>query len=226
VRVRIYLPEAELGKEEALSSEQIRHLKVLRVKKGELVGIFDGIGNEYEGFYSGKVIVPEKQIDAQKEPDVKVTLAVAVPKGARMDFLIEKVSEIGVNSIVPIICSRGVVKPKGAKIERWRRIVVEACAQSERSMVPTLSNPIPFTELLSTIKQYEKAYICQKGGKVLPANKKGNILLIVGPEGDFTPEEMESALEAGCQKVSLGPTILRTETAGIVAVAQSIGKSL
>lgn len=230
MRVRLYVPEAEKGKEAAISKEQVRHLKVLRLKEGDKIGIFDGKGHEFEATYSGKVsnkIKLDKEIKGQEELKIKITLAIAVPKGARMDVLVEKVSEIGVSNIVPMICSRSVVEPREAKVERWRKIVIEACAQSERSIVPTISEPVKFGELLSTIKQYNHAFICHKTG--IPLTKEycecPDIILIVGPEGDFTPAEMEAAKEAGCTLVSLGPTILRTETAGIVAVAQITGLS-
>jgi len=230
VRVRLYIPEAEKGKEVAISKEQVRHLKVLRVKEGEIIGIFNGKGHEYEATYSGKVselLKLEKEITPQEEPNVKITIATAVPKGARMDVLVEKVSEIGVTNIVPIICSRSVVEPREAKVERWRKIAIEACSQSERSIVPTISEPVKFADLLSTIKDYNHAFLCHKTG--IPLTKEHcecpSIILIIGPEGDFTPAEMDAAKEAGCTKVSLGPTILRTETAGIVAVAQITGLS-
>ena len=230
MRVRLYIPEAGIGKEITISKEQVRHLKVLRVKEGETIGIFDGKGHEYEAVYSGKVsdkVRLDKETRSQEELKVKITLAIAVPKGARMDVLVEKVSEIGVNHIVPIICSRSVVEPRETKVERWRKIAIEACCQSERSIVPTISEPVKFADLLSTIKEYNHAFLCHKTG--IPLTKEycecPSIMLIVGPEGDFTPAEMESAKEAGCTFVSLGPTILRTETAGIVAVAQITGLS-
>lgn len=230
MRVRLYIPEAENGKEAAISKDQVRHLKVLRLKEGDKIGIYDGKGHEFETTYSGKVregkALLEKTITPREEPKVKITLATAVPKGARMDILIEKVSEIGVSNIVPMICSRSVVEPKEAK-ERWRKIVIEACSQSERSIVPTISEPIKFADLLSTIKEYNHAFICHPTG--LPLMKEycecPSTLLIVGPEGDFTPAELDAAKEAGCTPVSLGPTILRTETAGIVAVAQIVALS-
>jgi 16S rRNA (uracil1498-N3)-methyltransferase len=230
VRVRLYIPEAEKGKEAAISKEQVRHLKVLRLKEGEKIGIFDGKGHEFEATYSGKVsdkVKPDKEVKGHEEPKVNITLAIAVPKGARMDVLVEKVSEIGVSNIVPMICSRSVVEPREAKVERWRKIAIEACSQCERSIVPTISEPVKFGELLSTIKEYNHAFLCHMTGIPL-ANEYcecPSILLIVGPEGDFTPAEMEAAKEAGCTLVSLGPTILRTETAGIAAAAQIIGLS-
>jgi 16S rRNA (uracil1498-N3)-methyltransferase len=220
-----------MGKEVALTRDQVRHLRVLRLKEGEKIGVFDGKGHEFEVVYSEKVsggtIKLEKAIKSQEEPKVKITLAIAVPKGARMDVLVEKVSEMGVNCIVPIICSRSVVKPREAKVDRLRRIVLEACAQSERSIVPTISEPIVFADLLDTLKQYNHVFICHKNGTPL-ANSYDDcesVLVIVGPEGDFTPAELDAAKEAGCITVTLGPTVLRTETAGIAAVAQIIALS-
>lgn len=231
MRVRIYLPEAEIDKEIALSKEQVRHLKVLRLKEGDKIGIFDGKGHEYEGAYSAKVregkMVPETEAKPQEEPTIKITLATAVPKGARMDVLVEKVSEIGVANIVPIICKRSIVEPRENKIERWRKIATEACCQSGRSIVPTISEPVKFEEILQTIKNYDKALLCHKTGRPLTETYEqcDNIIIIIGPEGDFTPEEIEEAKTAGCTLASLGPTILRIETAGITATAQTIALS-
>ena len=231
MRIRLYVPEAAVGKEISLSKDQIRHLKVLRLKEGEKIGVFDGKGHEFEIVYSQKVsdgrIVLEHEVKSQKEPAVRITLAIAVPKGARMDVLVEKVSELGVAHIVPIICSRSVVLPREAKIDRLRKIAIEACAQSERSIVPTISEPMPFGELLNTVKNYNHSFVCHKSGQPLAGAycECATVLVVIGPEGDFTEAEMEAAKEAGCTIVSLGPTTLRTETAGITAVAQIIALS-
>ena len=229
MRVRLYVPEAEIGKEAAISKDQIRHLKVLRVKEGDKIGIFDGKGRQFETIYSEKVrsgkVLVERLIEAREEPKVRITLATAVPKGSRMDVLIEKVSELGVTDIVPIVCSRSVVEPRESKIERLRKVAIEACAQSERCIVPTISEPIELAKLLDKTKNYNQAFICHASGRPIGKEYKdtSNVLIIVGPEGDFTPAELEAAQNAGCVKVSLGPTILRTETAAITAVAQIIG---
>ncbi len=227
----MYAPEAEKDKEIAFTKDQIRHLNVLRLKEGEKIGVFDGKGHEFEIVYSEKVrsgkVRLDREIKPREEPKVKITLAMAVPKGARMDFLVEKVSEIGAFGIVPIICSRSVVKPREAKVDRLRKIAIEACAQSERSIVPTISEPIELGELLSTVKNYNHAFICHKTGQPLAKaySECATALVIVGPEGDFTPAELDAAKEAGCTLVSLGPTTLRTETAGITAVAQIVAIS-
>lgn len=219
------MPEAELGKKIILLQDQIRHLKVLRLKKGEKIRIFNGKGKEFEADYSEKVssgIMIEKEVKSQEELKVEITLGAAVPKGGRMDFLVEKVSELGITNLVPILCERSVVKPGEAKIERLQRIASEACAQSGRSIVPTITKPVVFEELLKTIKNYDCAFICHPGGKRLTRCECKKELIIVGPEGGFTEEELTAAKEKGCIEVSLSPSILRTETASIAAIAQAI----
>ncbi|HLF54246.1 MAG TPA: RsmE family RNA methyltransferase [Candidatus Nanoarchaeia archaeon] len=231
MRVRLYVLEAEIGKKITLTKEQVRHLKVLRLTEGAKIRVFDGKGREFEAVCSGKVseghIAIEREVKGRKEPNLKITLAIAVPKGNRMDFLVEKVSELGVINIVPMICSRSVVKPSEMKVERWKKIAIEACCQSDRNIVPMVSKPIAFGELLPTIKNYNHAFLCHPTGQLLAEEycECQSALIIVGPEGDFTQAEMDAAEEAGCTLVSLGPTILRVETAGITAVAQLISLS-
>lgn len=226
VRVRLYIKGAKKGKEVPISKEQVRHLKVLKVKEGEKICVFDGKGKEFEALYAGKVRVPTihigQETEAQKGPEIKVTLATCVPKASRMDFLTEKVSELGVARIIPMTSKRSVVKPRESKLERLRKVIIEACSQSGRANLPELEELISFEEVLGTIKKYDLAAICHKDGEKMRVGDAMNILLIVGPEGGFTEEEIAEAERKGCEKVSLGPTILRVETAGIAAVSQAI----
>lgn len=221
VRARIYAPEAQAGAELALSKEDIRHLKVLNVQKGELIRIFDGKGHEYEAPYDEKVRL-NKEIQPRKEASVAITLATATPKGDRMDVLVEKVSELGVLRIVPISCERGIVKPRDTKLERLQKIAIEACAQSERAVVPTIDTLTSFKAVLSTIKEYDNAYICHPDGEAI-GNVGKKILLLVGPEGGFTDNEITQAVAAGAKKIKLSNSILRVETAAITAVALTKG---
>lgn len=231
MRVRLYKEDAQKGQEVTLSKEQLRHLNVLRLRTGEPLRVFDGKGHEYEGVYTEKVrdgtLLLEREIPPQEEPKTAITLAIAVPKGSRMDFLTEKVSELGVQTIIPLLCARSVVKPGTQKIERWRRITIEACAQSGRATLPRVEDPLPFGALMEKVSNYNQAFLCQAGGEPLGSAYTGSAsaLVIVGPEGDFTEAELDGALRAGCQKVSLGPSILRTETAGIASVSQLVGLS-
>lgn len=230
VRVRFYVPEAAKGKKITLTPEQQRHLKVLRLRPGEEIAIFNGKGQEFTLPYSEKVsgrFELENETSKPKEPKTSITIAFAVPKGDRADVLVEKVSELGAVKLVPIICSRSIVHPHEGKIERWRKIAIEACCQSERNIVPTISEPVLFGKLLETIKEYNQALLCHGTGLPIGREYKEvqSTLLIVGPEGDFTTAELSAAKEAGCVFVSLAPSTLRVETAAIAAVAQVVGLS-
>lgn len=144
-----------------------------------------------------------------------------------MDVLVEKVSELGVGTIIPVIFSRSVVEPRSSKIERLRKIAIEAAAQSDRNMVPTILEPVTFKELLKQTNHYQHAYLCHKAGVPLGQCKKVSpqekVLIVVGPEGDFTDEEITAARTAGLMLTSLAGTTLRVETAAITAIAQIIG---
>jgi 16S rRNA (uracil1498-N3)-methyltransferase len=228
VRLRIYAPNAQEGKEVAIDKEQIRHLKVLRVQEGQKIALFDGKGSAFEAVYTEKVskgtVLCEKRIESHTEPHVKITLATAAPKGSRMDTLIEKVSELGVFEIIPTIYSRSVVEPRESKIERLQKIAIEACAQSERNIVPMISNTAQFKKVIDDVSRFKHKIMCHKDGKEMPI-LDGETIILVGPEGDFTPEEIEAAETKGFVKVKLANSVLRVETAAIAAVAQAVLKA-
>lgn len=218
--MRIYNPEAEEGERIKLTKEQQRHAKVLRLKAGEKIKIFDGKGKEFEGTYEEKVrgtILVGKEVASRKEPENAVSLAIAPVKGNRMDFLIEKVSELGANRIIPIETERSIVKPRESKIERWKKIAIEGCRQSGRATVPEIEEMQSFDEAVGKVSEHDRAYICDPEGEEMePA---GKVIIFVGPEGGFTDDELKKAEEAGIKKMKLSNSILRTETAGIVSVA-------
>jgi 16S rRNA (uracil1498-N3)-methyltransferase len=225
VRLRIYAPDAQEGKEVAIDKEQIRHLKVLRVQEGQKIALFDGKGSSFEAVYTEKVskgtVLCGKLLESHTEPLVKITLACAAPKGSRMDTLIEKVSELGVFEVIPTIYSRSVVEPRESKIERLQKIAIEACSQSERNIVPMISNSEKFEKVIDASSKFKNKIICHKDGKEMPV-LDGETLILIGPEGDFTPEEIKAAEEKGFVKVKLANSVLRVETAAITAVAQAV----
>lgn len=222
VRLRLYVPQAIEGKEVALGKEQIRHLKVLRVQEGQRIVLFDGRGNAFEVVYTEKVSKGEvlcgKRVESHTEPPIRITLASAAPKGSRMDTLIEKVSELGVFEVIPTIYKRSIVEPGSSKIERLQKIATEACSQSERNIVPRISESKKFEEVMKTAGKFKHKIICHKDGSEMPI-LDGETLILIGPEGDFTPEEMERTVKEGFVKVKLASSVLRVETAAITAVA-------
>ncbi len=217
-----------------IEGEEAKHIcQVLRKGEGEIIEVVDGEGIKYQvlitntgrDWVQGKILA---QIRKENEPLTHLTLAQGLIKGVRMDFLVEKITEIGVSSIIPLITEKSVVKLEKDKKEimrlnRWKKIAISGMKQSLRSRLPKIQIPILFQELLAKVKEYDLALIaCQtKRSKslkgVIDAKiRLKNVLLLVGSESGFTQEELDLALKTGVIPISLGPRRLRSETAGIV----------
>ncbi len=202
---------------------------VLRMKPGEMVELLTGDGQVHEARITSLVknriecAVISSRVD-EGEPKVKVTLAQGLPKARKMDLIVEKCVELGVNQIIPMSTERTVAKE--AKLERWQKIAKEAAEQSKRALIPQVSALKKFGDVLKLRDQYELALIPWEEEKFLtlkralaPHHTLNSILLLIGPEGGFSAAEVESAKQAGFVSVSLGKRILRTETAGMAALA-------
>ena len=158
----------------------------------------------------------------------RVTLSLGIPKGNRMDQAIDQATQLGVSAVIPLITARGVVKippsGTGSKQARWRQIAVEAAKQCGVDRLPEIDPPIPWAELLRTLPSYDRVLIATVEGPhepirpLLSGGSARNLLLLIGPEGDFTPEEIQQAVQAGAHRIGLGPTVLRCETAAVVAL--------
>jgi len=228
--------------------EEAKHiLTVLRYQKGETIDVVDGCGTRYKvliqdlgkDYVEGKILSKKRR---ENEPIVHLTLAQAICKGPRMDFLIEKVTEIGVSTIIPILTENTVIKigktadedgsaspTAKRKTERWRRLAIASMKQSLRSILPDIHNPIRFSDFLPKIKTFDLSLIgsLEKGAKSLREcdelkkrlrNKEAlhDVLIMVGPEAGFTEDELSRAKTFGAIPITLGSRRLRTETAGIV----------
>lgn len=219
----------------SLSEEDSQHLaRVLRAKIGEEITLCDDSGMEHTAKISE---ITKKLVKAvitgtcenKSEPKVKVVLFQGLPKGSKMEFIIQKCVEIGVHSIVPVATSRAVVKlseEKGkGKEERWNKIAQEAAKQSSRGVVPKVEGLISFEEAVERAKEFDLAvipYEKQEGNSlkaVLRGEKPSSIGVYIGPEGGFEESEIALAQEKGIKAVSLGKRILRTETAPITALS-------
>ena len=207
-----------------LSEEESKHcIKVLRKKIGDRVQVVDGYG----GFYECEIMQDKpkhctlKVLSEQKEfrkRDFQLTIAIAPTKNlSRFEWFLEKATEIGIDRIIPIITSRS--ERKRLKEERLERIVLTAMKQSGRAYLPELLPLTQFTELVKSDNTKLKciATCDSKNHLKLNYNCADDVCIIVGPEGDFTQEEIILAKENGFKEVSLGPSRLRVETAGIVA---------
>ncbi|MHC4696478.1 MAG: RsmE family RNA methyltransferase [Planctomycetota bacterium] len=215
-----------------LSAEESHHaISVLRIKPGEEVVLFNGAGRRAIAVVRS---VRRRRLEAAVtgitdypfDLSRNLTLAVAMPKAARQAYLIEKCTELGVSAIWPIATERSVAKPKAGAIERWRRRAVEASKQSRRLWVPTVETPQSFSESIERIPEFDATAFTalEPPGEGLPhllgrLPDDASLLVCVGPEGGWSHAEREVGISAGAVPVSLGPTVLRTETAAIAVCA-------
>ncbi len=210
-----------------------RVARVLRLGPGERLALFDGSGIEA---IAELTRVAASRVEAVAvsvqpglpEPPVRITLCQSVVKGERFEWALEKGTEIGVARFVPVVARRNVVRPgEGAKLERWRRIVVEAAEQCGRSAVPEVTPPASLDDVLESldgpaIVPYEGERETGIAAALRAMGRPGALTILIGPEGGFTQDEIERATSRGARPVSLGPRILRSETAGVVAAALAL----
>jgi 16S rRNA (uracil1498-N3)-methyltransferase len=197
-------------------------LKVLRARTGDILEVVDAdrrlFAAELRG--GGEATI----LEALEAPDesVEVSLYQAVPKGGRMDLVVEKATEVGVTRIVPLVTQRGVVEPRGGKVERWRRVAEASARQSLRLRVPEVSDPAPLARAVRQAGEGGVLLHNDPGLEALEDVVGSPANLFVGPEGGWSEEELRLAVEAGFVLAQLGPYRLRSETAGMVAVARTV----
>ncbi|HEX2741828.1 MAG TPA: RsmE family RNA methyltransferase [Rubrobacter sp.] len=195
-------------------------LKVLRGRSGDPIEVADGAGRVFAARLRGGKVVDVQEDLATQEP-VEITLYQAVPKGGRMDLVVEKATEAGATRIVPLLTERGVVNPREGKIGRWRRVVAAAARQSLRLSVPEVTEPEPFEDAVLNVG--ETGVLLHNASELRPVEAVVDTpaSLFIGPEGGWSEGELRFAEEAGLAFGGLGPYRLRSETAGIVAVARA-----
>ncbi len=210
-----------------------RIARVLRLRPGERIVLFDGSGveavAELTSATSSRAEAHVLSIrPGAAEPPVRLTLCQSVVKGGRFEWVLEKGTEIGVARFVPILTERNVARPgEGTKLDRWRRIVVEAAEQCGRSVVPEVTPPVVLEEALRGLElpalvPHEAERVVTVRAAVEALDQPRALSILVGPEGGFTPQEVRQAVSRGARTVSLGPRILRSETAGIVAATLAL----
>jgi 16S rRNA (uracil1498-N3)-methyltransferase len=206
-----------------LPEEEARHvLKVLRGRSGDAVEVVDASRRLFAAeLRGGEVAAVLEALSAPEGEDVEVSLHQAVPKGGRMDLVVEKATEVGVTSIVPLLTERGVVSPRDGKLERWRRVAGAAARQSLRLRVPDVLEPVSFPVAARRVGDAGVLLHNALGLPRLEDVAGSRASLFVGPEGGWSEEEIRLAGEAGLAFAQLGPYRLRSETAGIVAVARA-----
>ncbi len=226
-----------------LTAEQQHYLsRVLRLREGDRFIAMDGLGHWWLAKLEGnQAQILEPILQPNTELPVAITLMAALPKGNGFDEVVRYSTEVGVVAIVPLVSDRTLLNPSTGKLERWRRIAIEAAEQSERQIVPTILDPVPFATALSLAK--DRNYICVARGdsphlrdclqnkdfarsgdspnpqSPIPNTQSPSIAIATGPEGGWTAAETENAIACGFQPVSLGRRILRAVTAPLVALS-------
>lgn len=205
--------------------------RVLRLRVGDPITLFNGAGAEFaatiEELHRDAALV---RIDAERavtrESPLSLTLAQGISRGERMDWILQKATELGASRIVPVFTERSVVRLDARQTERklqhWRAIAVAACEQCGRNTVPDVAAPADIFELLSRAAGSHAARLLLSPGADISIEEIGMdaaVTVLIGPEGGLTDNEQEFALRCGFEPVRLGPRILRTETAAIAALA-------
>lgn len=238
-----------------ITGDDVKHIKnVLRGVPGDVLILSDGNGTDYEA----EIEAIEKDrviagiihtMENHTEPPVNVTLFQGIPKSDKMDYIVQKCVELGVNRIIPVITERTVVRFKGredavSKTSRWSRIALEAAKQCDRGKIPVVGAPISFDEVLSLpdifglklfpyeeeaegslnrhLEQHRIKLCSRNNGQLCNNNNTQglqDIAVLIGPEGGFTADEANKAVESGFKSVTLGPRILRSDTAGVAVAA-------
>jgi 16S rRNA (uracil1498-N3)-methyltransferase len=209
-----------------LDGPEAHHLaSVCRACPGLVVSLFNGDGREYQ---ASVVALAKRTVDLEiqastapaRELPFALEIAVGLPKGDRGQFLIEKLTELGVTAYVPLECERTIVHPGDKKVEKLQRWVIEASKQCGRNVLMRVEPPAPWTSYCQA-REGERRWLAHRGGQPLQWNSEpdARLRVAIGPEGGFTDDELRLGTDHGWQLLSLGPRILRVETAAIASAA-------
>lgn len=232
------IPEGSRPVRAPLSPADLHHAKdVLRLGQGDEIVLVEPDGRVWHALVveagpDGLLVEPGEP--AEGVSPYRVTLVQGIAKGSKVDLVIEKVTELNVEAVMPVFTERSVVRlddeKRRARGERWRRVAHAAAKQSQRSTVPRVADPVALREALDTLSGFDVVLVVWEGasatgpgiGEALDeagATAASRVALVVGPEGGLTAEEVYALEDAGARAVTLGETVLRSETAGMIAVA-------
>jgi 16S rRNA (uracil1498-N3)-methyltransferase len=221
------------GGEVVLSAQAGEHLtRVLRLETGAAFTLFNGAGGEYSATIAGTgkkvTALVRDHLAVERESPLQVTLLQGVARGERMDLIVQKATELGVTRIVPVLAERSVVKldarQRERKREHWQAIAVSACEQCGRNRVPGIGEPVALGDAIAALSPDGLHCLLAAGGETSLAAVAARVparpfVLLIGPEGGLAEHEREFALSGGFLACSLGPRVMRTETAGLAALA-------
>jgi 16S rRNA (uracil1498-N3)-methyltransferase len=224
---RFFVPDLRGGLEVEIRGQEAHHLfHVLRLGPEDEIVVFDGQGRHFRAVITranAKLAAARKLEELpSSESLLEITLAVAVPKGDKMTLIVRMLTELGVFRVIPLMTERTVFSSATAvtdKVERWRRIVLEACKQSGRSRMTEIESPISFPEFSKIDIPDRRFMITPTGTPTLVPLSTSPCIALIGPEGGWSNEEVEWATAKGFQKLGLGPRTLRTETAAVTVAS-------
>lgn len=221
---RLVIAAEQFNNNQILLTDAQQHYlsRVLRLRSGDRFVAINGQGQSWIAQLQSQSATILEPVDTRSELPISITLIMALPKGSGFDDVVRQTTELGVTSIAPIISDRTLLNPSANKLDRWRRIAQEAAEQSERQIVPTILEPVSFSEIIRTLNADQK-FICAERGSsphlIDCVSPSKSILIAIGPEGGWTNQEIEGAIAAQYQPVSLGARILRAVTAPIAALS-------
>jgi 16S rRNA (uracil1498-N3)-methyltransferase len=224
---RFFVPPADIGDGFVRFSPAQAHQigRVLRLRPGDAVQVFDGTGCELRAALLSAAAARVLEATRRPPPPLRISLAQVVPRGARMDLIVAKATELGASRIQPLESAHS-VRRAAERMARWQRIAVEAAEQSGRVHVPDLARPCDLNNFLERHPADEPLILCHAGGEAPPLAAlcgalagAGALSLLVGSEGGFGAEELARCRDAGARPAWLGPRLLRAETAALAALA-------
>lgn len=229
---RVHVPDPlTSGRRHTIEGDAANHIaRVLRLEPGALLTVFDGRGGEYaariEALRKNAVIIEvQERSPASRESSLSLTLAQGISRGERMDWVVQKATELGVSRIIPVLTERTVVKLDSKQSERklahWHGIAVAACEQSGRDKIPDIVAALPLHDFLRAIDPQTTRLLLSPTGTQRVTDLKAperKIVVLIGPEGGLAEPEQRSAIGAGFFAVRMGPRVLRTETAAVAAL--------
>lgn len=228
---RIFTHQAiSSGSTLVLAEPQSHYLsKVLRMQPGRELVVFNGEGGEYKAEISA---VHKKYVDVligdfssdNRQSHLRLELAIGVSRGERMDWVLQKATELGATKITPLITERTEVKLTGEradkKMEHWQQIIISACEQCQRNLLPVLAEPTHFSDWISACNAELKFVLHHRDSQGLPKDAiTESVALLIGPEGGLDENEIMQALDRKFLPLTLGPRVLRTETAPVAAIS-------
>lgn len=236
--IRYFVPDLPRsgGRVELPETESHHASNVMRVKPGDAITLFDGQGYESQAVIESAA---RRRVTCQAETarwlpranPHEICLAVAMPKGDRAKELIERLTELGVERLIPLHCQRSPWTVSAGALEKWQRVIVEACKQCHRNTLMQLDSPCTASDYFAwPLEPQQLAWFAHPGGAAVPAfppadpaSARPRVQIAVGPEGGFTDEELATAENAGWKKVGLGERIYRIETAAVILTVKAMG---